>query len=69
MKLLTFARDLQRRKARERQGCFVAEGVRSVEALLASPLVTVGLLVTESLTSESRGAALRGLAESLGISV
>ncbi len=69
VKLLTLARDLQRRKARERQGCFVAEGVRLVEALLASPLVAVGLLVTESLTSEPRGTALRGLAESLGISV
>ena len=36
VKLLTLARDLQRRKARERQHRFVAEGVRTVEALLAS---------------------------------
>jgi TrmH family RNA methyltransferase len=42
MKLLSLARDLQRRKARERQQLFVAEGVRAVEELLASPLRVVG---------------------------
>ena len=34
MKLLTLARDLRRRKARDRQNLFVAEGVRTVEELL-----------------------------------
>ena len=38
MKLLTLARDLHRRKARERQSLFVAEGIRAVEELLGSPL-------------------------------
>ena len=38
MRILTLARDLTRRKARERSGLFVAEGIRTVEELLASPL-------------------------------
>lgn len=46
MKLLTLARDLKRRKARERHGLFVAEGTRTVEALLASALSVRGVLVT-----------------------
>lgn len=58
MKLLTLARDLRRRKARERQGLFVAEGVRAVEELLRSPLELVGALAAPSLTSSERGAAL-----------
>ncbi|MES2524878.1 MAG: RNA methyltransferase [Gemmatimonadota bacterium] len=58
MKLLSLARDLQRRKARHRQGLFVAEGVRTVEALLDSPLVVTGVLVTTALRSDPRGAAL-----------
>lgn len=45
MKILTLARDLQRRKARERQGLFVAEGVRTVEELLRSPLEVHGALI------------------------
>lgn len=69
MKLLTLARDLQRRKGRERQGSFVAEGVRSVEALLASPLTVVGVLVSEDLANESRGAALRDLVEARDITL
>ncbi|MEO7521817.1 MAG: RNA methyltransferase [Gemmatimonas sp.] len=58
MKLLTVARDLQRRKSRHRQGRFVAEGVRTVEALLDSPLTVTGVLVTSALRSDPRGAAL-----------
>ncbi|MBL0939527.1 MAG: RNA methyltransferase [Gemmatimonadaceae bacterium] len=46
MKLLTLARDLQRRKARERHRLFVAEGVRTVETLLSSALPIEGLLVS-----------------------
>jgi RNA methyltransferase, TrmH family len=69
VKLLTLARDLQRRKGRERQGCFVAEGVRSVEALLASPLSVEGLLVSDDLGGDPRGAALHALAESRGLAV
>ncbi len=58
MKLLTLARDLRRRRARERQGLFVAEGVRAVEELLASPLVVRGVLAAPQLVDAPRGAAL-----------
>lgn len=56
--LLTVARDLQRRKARERSGRFVAEGVRTVEELLRSTLLVDGLLVSESAVQQPRVAAL-----------
>jgi TrmH family RNA methyltransferase len=59
MKLLSLARDLQRRKARERQSLFVAEGVRAVEELLASPLEVVGALVTTGATVGDRLAKVR----------
>jgi TrmH family RNA methyltransferase len=58
MKLLTLARDLQRRKARERQSLFVAEGIRTVEELLRSPLEIRGVLATQALIESSRGRAL-----------
>lgn len=69
MKLLTLARDLQRRKARERQQRFVAEGVRTVETLLASPLEVTGVLATAALRAEARGAALLEMAEARRIPV
>src|SRR6186997_2431300 len=59
MKLLTVARDLGRRKAREKQSLFLAEGVRSVEALLRSGLKVRGALVAPQLASAPRGQALR----------
>ena len=58
MKLLTLARDLRRRKARERAGLFVAEGVRCVEELLASSLRIRGVLSAPQLAEAPRGAAL-----------
>ena len=58
MRLLTLARDLRRRKARERQRLFVAEGVRCVEELVASSLVVRGALVAPQLADAPRGAAL-----------
>lgn len=58
MKLLTLARDLQRRKSRERHGLFVAEGVRSVEELLRSPLTVRGALVAPHVSDHPRGVAL-----------
>ncbi|HYN80731.1 MAG TPA: RNA methyltransferase [Gemmatimonadaceae bacterium] len=58
MRLLTLARDLRRRKARERQSLFVAEGVRSVEELLRSPLVVRGVLTAPQLADAPRGGAL-----------
>ncbi len=59
MRLLTLARDLTRRKARERHGLFVAEGVRAVEAALAAGVDARGALVAPALAATPRGAALR----------
>jgi TrmH family RNA methyltransferase len=61
MKLLSLARDLQRRKARERQSLFVAEGVRAVEELLASPLKVVGALATDDEPVNERLARARAV--------
>jgi TrmH family RNA methyltransferase len=58
LKLLTVARDLQRRKAREKNGLFVAEGVRSVESLLDSPVVVSGILTAPGLDGTERGLAI-----------
>ena len=55
MKLLTIARDLQRRKAREKNQRFVAEGVRSVESLLDSQLKVTGILTASGLMEDKRG--------------
>ena len=67
MRLLTLARDLQRRKARERQGLFVAEGIRAVEELLRSGLVVRGALASPALAETDRGAALASALSSQGI--
>lgn len=69
VRVLTLARDLGRRKARERQHRFVAEGIRAVEELLASELKVVGALVTEHLGSGERGRTLRHALEERGIPV
>ena len=58
MKLLTLARDLRRRKARERQRLFTVEGVRTVEELVRSTLRIHGVLVAPQLAEAPRGAAL-----------
>jgi TrmH family RNA methyltransferase len=58
VQLLTLARDLKRRKARERRSQFVAEGVRTVEELLRSTLAVHGVLYTPALVRVPRGAAL-----------
>jgi TrmH family RNA methyltransferase len=58
LKLLTLARDLKRRRARERQRLFVAEGVRAVEELLRSPVSVRGVLVAPQIADAPRGAAL-----------
>ncbi|HVA57589.1 MAG TPA: RNA methyltransferase [Gemmatimonadaceae bacterium] len=59
MRLLTLARDLRRRKARETRNLFVCEGVRAVEELLRSPIAPTGILVAPQLLEAPRGAALR----------
>lgn len=58
MHVLTTARDLRRRRARERLGLFVAEGMRTVEELLRAPLVVRGALATDVVAATPRGAAL-----------
>jgi len=58
VKLLTLARDLQRRKSREKHSLFVAEGVRSVEELLRSKINVRGALIAPQLTSAPRGELL-----------
>ncbi|HWP72396.1 MAG TPA: hypothetical protein VNM36_14885, partial [Gemmatimonadaceae bacterium] len=58
MKLLTLARDLKRRKAREREGVFVVEGIRAVEELLRSLLSINGVLAAPKLIDSPRGVAL-----------
>ena len=69
MKLLTLARDLGRRKAREKHSLFVAEGVRSVEELLRSGLKVQGALVAPQLLSAPRGQALRKALDDSGVEV
>ena len=69
MKLLTLARDLGRRKAREKHSLFVAEGVRSVEELLQSGLKVRGALVAPQLLSAPRGQALRKTLDDSGLEV
>jgi TrmH family RNA methyltransferase len=58
LKLLTLARDLRRRKAREKHSLFVAEGVRAVEELLRARLTVRGALVAPQLADAPRGQAL-----------
>jgi len=67
LRLLTLARDLRRRKAREKQQLFVAEGVRAVEELLRSPLAITGALVAPQLLEAPRGPALVGQLKARGI--
>ncbi len=58
MKPLSVARDLQRRRARERTGLFIAEGVRCVEELLSSPLRLRSVIISPTLHETERGALL-----------
>ena len=66
MRLLTLARDLKRRKSREKHSLFVAEGVRAVEDLLNSSLVVRGVLTAPQLDDAPRGLALRAVIEQKG---
>lgn len=69
MRLLSLARDLRRRKARDREGVFVVEGVRAVEELLRSPLEISGLLIAPKLVDSPRGVALIGAARTRGLEI
>jgi TrmH family RNA methyltransferase len=63
------ARDLKRRKARERQRLFVSEGVRAVEELLRSSLAIRGALVAPQLGETPRGEALLAALRGRGVSL
>ena len=62
-------RGLARRKVRASEGCFLAEGVRVVEDLLASPLRTRLLVASSTLEDSDRGAALLQTAMCAGVPV
>lgn len=62
-------RALQQRKFREREGRFVAEGVRVVEDLLASPLEVHWAAAASSLEDSERGRKLITLLERNGVAV
>jgi TrmH family RNA methyltransferase len=67
LKLLTLARDLKRRKAREKHELFVAEGVRAVEELILSTVAVKGALIAPQLREARRGEALISALASRGI--
>jgi TrmH family RNA methyltransferase len=69
MRILTLARDLTRRKAREREGLFVVEGIRAGEELARSPLDVVGVLAAPQLAEGERGAALCAAFVARGVAV
>jgi TrmH family RNA methyltransferase len=69
LRVLTLARDLKRRKSRERHSLFVAEGVRAVEELVRSELKITGVLAAPQLDGAPRGSALRDAIISRGIEV
>ena len=69
MRVLTLARDLKRRKSREKHSLFVAEGVRSVQELTASTLEIVGVLVAPQLADAPRGVRLRQTLEERHVDV
>ncbi len=58
---MTLARDLKRRKSRERHSLFVAEGVRAVDELLRSSLRVHGILTAPTAGEAPGGAAVRAL--------
>lgn len=57
--LLSTVRDLHRRKARERRGLALAEGIRLIEEALAAGIVIQGVLAAPALDATPRGEALR----------
>jgi TrmH family RNA methyltransferase len=62
-------RALRQRKSRDESGLFLAEGVRAVEDLLASPLAVRYLVAASSLEAAPRGRALLAAAEARGVAV
>jgi RNA methyltransferase, TrmH family len=69
MRVLSVARDLRRRHARERHGLFVAEGVRAVEDLLRSQLTLRGVLVATPVPPNGRATSLLAAIHERGIAL
>jgi RNA methyltransferase, TrmH family len=69
VKLLTLARDLKRRKAREKRSLFIAEGARSVGELLKSGLTVEGAIISPLLENAPRGVSLVAELRTRGIEV
>ncbi len=67
MRLLTLARDLTRRKARERDAMFVVEGIRACEELAKSRVEVVGVLAAPQLAESARGEALKAAFAARGV--
>jgi TrmH family RNA methyltransferase len=66
-KLLTTIRDLQRRKAREKRGLALAEGVRLLEEALAAGIAISGAAVGPALEATERGRALKAALVAKGV--
>jgi TrmH family RNA methyltransferase len=66
-KLLTLIRDLSRRKAREKRGLVLAEGVRLVEEALAAGVAFTGVAVAPALEGTDRGRALKAQLVTRGV--
>ncbi|HYW13224.1 MAG TPA: RNA methyltransferase [Longimicrobium sp.] len=62
-------RSLRQRKARQAEGLFLAEGVRAVEDLLASPLPVRLAVASSSLGDTPRGQALLHLLSTHGVAL
>jgi len=69
VRVLSVARDLQRRHARERHGLFVAEGVRTVDELLRSTLTIRGALVAPPVPDLAHGRSLVAALHERGVPV
>lgn len=68
-KLLTTIRDLQRRKAREKRGLALAEGVRLVEEALAAGVMVTGAAVAPGLEGTDRGRTLKAALVTRGVAL
>jgi TrmH family RNA methyltransferase len=66
-KLLTTIRDLQRRKAREKRGLALVEGVRLLEEALAAGIAISGAAVGPALEATERGRALKAALVAKGV--
>ena len=69
MRLITLARRLRQRKARDEEGLFVAEGLRAVEEVLRSSVEVRGVLVGTQLKADPRAAELYELATKRSLTV